>query len=70
MEGRGELVSRLIVRITRVTTWAIIRVINLLTKSLDPPSRECAQVRHKVQKVLRGATREYGQRIFKVQRSL
>ena len=32
MEGHGNLVSRLLIVITRVTTW-IIGVINLLTKS-------------------------------------
>ena len=38
MEGHGDLISRLIVRIPRVTIW-VIGVINLLTKSTDPPSR-------------------------------
>ena len=35
--GHGDLVSRLIIRGTRVTIW-VIEVINLLTKSPDPPS--------------------------------
>ena len=38
LEGHGDLVSRLIIRITRVTTW-VFGVMNLLTKSPDPPSR-------------------------------
>ena len=37
LEGQGDLVSRLIMGIIRVTIWAI-GAINLLTKSLDPPS--------------------------------
>ena len=32
LEGHGDLVSRLMIRITRVTIW-VIGVINLLTKS-------------------------------------
>ena len=32
LEGQGDLVSRLITRITRVTIW-VIGVINLVTKS-------------------------------------
>ena len=32
LEGQGDLVSRLIIRIPRVSIW-FIRVINLLTKS-------------------------------------
>ena len=37
MEGQGELVSRLIVGLAGVTIW-LIGVVNLLTKSPDPPS--------------------------------
>ena len=39
LEGHGDLVSGLVIRITRVTIW-VIGVINLLTKSPDPPSME------------------------------
>ena len=35
LEGRGDLVSRFIVDIIRVTVW-VIGVINLLTKSPRP----------------------------------
>ena len=35
--GSGDLVSRLIMGIFRVTIW-VIGIINLLTKSPDPPS--------------------------------
>ena len=38
LEGRGDLVSRLIMRVTVVIIW-LIRVISLLTKPPDPPSR-------------------------------
>ena len=50
LAGQGDLVSRLIIGITRVTIW-FIGVSNLLTKLLsppDPPSRcscLCAYVR-------------------------
>ena len=37
LEGQGDLVSRLIRGITSVTR-PVLRVINLLTKSPDPPS--------------------------------
>ena len=37
LEGQVDLVSRLIIGIIQVTIWAI-GVINLLTKSPDPPS--------------------------------
>ena len=37
MEGQGDL-TRLIMGITRVTIW-VIRIINLLAKPPDPPSR-------------------------------
>ena len=39
LEGQGDLVSRLITPITHIVT-TIIPIINLLTKSPDPPSRE------------------------------
>ena len=32
LEGHGDLLSRLIIRISRVTVW-VIGVLNLLTKS-------------------------------------
>ena len=38
LEGQGDLVSRLIMGIMRVTIW-VTGVINILTKSPDPPSR-------------------------------
>ena len=38
LEGHEDLVSRLKVRITMVTVW-VVGVINLLTKSPDPPSK-------------------------------
>ena len=38
LEGQGDIVSRLITRITRVTLW-VIRAMNLLTRPPDPPSR-------------------------------
>ena len=37
LEGQGDLISRLIMGIIRVTIW-YIGVINLLAKSADPPS--------------------------------
>ena len=37
MEGQGDLVSGLIMGVSRVTIW-VLEVINLLTKSPDPPS--------------------------------
>ena len=38
LEGKGDLGSRLVMGIIGVTVW-VIGVINLLTKSPDPPSR-------------------------------
>ena len=41
--GQGDLVNRLLMGISRVTIW-LIGVINLLTKSPDPPSiLECPE---------------------------
>ena len=37
LEGQGDLVSRLIMGRSRVTIW-VLGVMNLLTKSPDPPS--------------------------------
>ena len=39
LEGQGDLVSRLITPITHVVT-PFIPIINLLTRSPDPPSRD------------------------------
>ena len=38
VQGLGDLVSRLIMGIIRITIW-VIGVINLLIKSPDPPSK-------------------------------
>ena len=38
LEGHGDLVNRLQIRAISVTVW-VIGVIDLLTKSSDPPSR-------------------------------
>ena len=38
LEGQGDLVSRFIRELTRVTIW-VIELINLISKSLDPPSK-------------------------------
>ena len=38
LEGHGDLVSRSIIRMSRVIIW-VLGALNLLTKSTDPPSR-------------------------------
>ena len=43
MEGQGDLVSGLIMGITRVTIW-VVGIMNLLTKS-PSPSKDCAAVK-------------------------